>query len=157
MGDTFIKLEAHWDQDSSIFFTRISGLVGYTELKQWEELLINESQKIPANSEFKFFVDESGYQFNDQNVHKAKKDIMPKFLAHYGFMLSVLPTVEITRLRKEIKLNDKGIHCIAICMNHHDEEKMAEIQQTYGKENEKYFSNFQRAEQWVQAYRHKLP
>ena len=152
MIDKSPTIYSKWDQEKEFFYTRISGLVGFNDVKTWEAEMLKESQKIPQNTQFKFLVDERDYQFKNIEVHKFKRDIMPKFLASFGFKLSVLSAEDIKALDETVVINNKNIQCIAIVMVHHDKEKMQALQDEFGQENEKYLSNVETAEGWLQNY-----
>ena len=149
MTSTGKKLYSKWNSEDQIFYTRISGFIGYDELKIWEREMRQESQKIPENTHFKFLVDEQHYEFENIEVHKVKRNIMPKFLAEFGFTLSVLSAEEKIELDKIISINTKNIQCIAVAMVHHDEIKMKSLQDEFGQSNEKYLSNLGLANNWL--------
>jgi len=140
-----------WDQDKQLFFTQISGIVGFDDVKTWEEDMRRESKKIPANTTFKFLVDERNYQFENIEVHKFKRDIMPRFLAEFDFILSVLSDEEKKLLKQRVEPNKQQIRCIAIAMVHHDKEKMQNLQNEFGQENEKYLSDMEIATNWLNS------
>jgi len=141
-----------WNQENALFYTRISGLVGFAEVKKWETEMLKESQSIPKDTQFKFLVDERNYEFKDMEVHKFKRDVMPKFLAAFGFKLSVLSAEDKKVLDETVTINDKNIQCIAVVMVHHDEEKMQAIDDEFGQNNEKYLSNIETAENWLKNF-----
>lgn len=152
MTNTSPPIYSKWDQKNKLFYTRISGLIGFDEVNKWEAGMLKESQNIPSDTQFKFLVDEQNYQFKDIEVHKFKRDVMPKFLATFGFKLSVLSEEDKKILDESVTTNDKNIRCIAVAMVHHDKEKMQAIDHEFGQENEKYLSNMETAKNWLKNY-----
>jgi len=141
--------EVKWIPDEHLLYTRVTGLYNHNHVDAWEQALRTQAKKIPDNSTFKFIIDEAGYQFENIDVHKYKREVIPRFLAHYGLVLSLLTDEDKKLLRQSVSLNNHNIQCIAVAMSHHDTLKMQQIQATSGTENEGYFSDYSQAYQWI--------
>jgi len=141
--------EVKWMPDEHLLYTRVTGLYHFGNVDAWEQALRLQAKKIPENSSFKFIIDEAGYQFENIDVHKYKREVIPRFLAYYGLVLSLLTDEDKKLLNQTVSLNNHNIQCIAVAMSHHDILKMQQIQETSGTEKEGYFSDYRQAYQWI--------
>ena len=146
-------IESTWDQKRNLFFTHISGRISFNDVKNWEEGMYQESSKIPPNTEFTFLVDERQYEFENMDVHKCKRDVIPIFLARYGLILSALPEDDKKDLEKNTVLDRRNIRCIAMAMVHHDVDKMRELNKDFGNDQQKYLSDINTANQFLDKFK----
>jgi len=141
--------KSHWDAEKKLFVTRIHGLFDQSAVDNWQQELIDQSKQIPAETQFKLLLDERGYTYLDKSVHKIKRDVVPQFLAIYGFYLSILPEAEVLWLKKHIAIDEKHRHCSKIAMVHLNQTAMADLQTNYGNESEFYGSDLKEAMKWL--------
>ncbi len=143
---------AEWDEAKKLLYTRLTGLMNYDDIDQWKLLVQSEASKIRPGTMFKFYIDESGYEYVNADVHVYKRNFLPEFLASYGFYLSLLPAEEIERLKNAFSLNasPNSSRCIAMAMNHHNSEVMSSLDEQFGNETEHYFSNSNDAKEWIE-------
>jgi len=140
---------AEWDDVKKLLYTRFTGLMNYEDIDRWKLLLQSEALKIQPGTAFKFYIDESGYEYVNSDVHTYKRNILPEFLASYGFYLSLLPAEDIERLKKVVSLNNS--RCVFMAMNHHNSEVMYSLDEQFGNDSEQYFSNPDDAKKWIES------
>ncbi len=138
---------AKWDETKKLLYTRFTGLMEFEDIENWRKLVLNEAKKIKPGTYFKFYVDESGYEYANLDVHAYKRKFLPEFLASYGFYLSILPSEEIVRLKNSVSLNKS--HCAFMAMNHHNSEVMSSLDEKFGNDSERYFSDSHEAQAWI--------
>lgn len=146
-------IESSWDNDRKLFFTQISGMISFNDVKTWKEDMNQESKNIPPDTEFTFLVDERQYEFENMDVHKCKRDVIPEFLARYGIILSALPEEDKKALMENTELNTKNIRCVAMAMVHHDVDKMLELDKAYGTDQQKYLSDMNAATKFLDKFK----
>jgi len=140
---------AEWDEAKKLLYTRFTGLMNYDDIDQWKLLVQSEAAKIQPGTAFKFYVDESGYEYVNADVHVYKRNFLPGFLASYGFYLSLLPSEEIERLKNTVSLNKS--RCVFMAMNHHNSEVMRSLDNQFGNDTEHYFSDSDKAKNWIES------
>jgi len=136
---------------NQILYTRLTGKLTIRLIDQWESSLYLTAKEIPDNSAFKFLIDESGYEFDDTSIQAAKKKVLPNFLASYGFIFSFLGSKETDTLIKTVAMNERGVSCIAMAMNHHNKDVMKTMQEQFGSKKEAYFSDVDVARAWIES------
>ena len=139
---------AEWDKQKKRFTIRLSGVMGFQQIDQWKSIVLNEADKIEADTLFHVFIDETGYEAVNDEVHHYKRQFLPEFLASYGYYLSLLPAEEIQRLRSTITVNKS--RCVSMAMNHHKADVMKALDEQFGKNNERYFSDRELALEWLE-------
>ena len=143
------KYDVQWNAQEKLLSIRIQGQFTQQDVKNWQQQLYVCAEAIPTASEFKLLLDERGYDYVSTAVHHAKRDVLPKFLARYQMILSVLPVAEQNLLVSETELNTNNIRCCAMAMCHHNVEAMQQLQQQYGTEQQGYFGNIEEARAWI--------
>jgi len=146
-------IEASWNPAQSLLNIRLAGIITNSDLEHWQRVIERAIDNITENTHFKLLLDERGYQFENIDVHKKKREIIPLFTYHYGHILNVLSDDDVEILTAITTSNPKKLHCNAVCMVHHDEVKMTELNKHFGSAKELYTHDFEYAQQWL----NKLP
>jgi hypothetical protein len=137
-----------WNPNDRVLVTRIGGVPGHAEVANWRGSLARELSQIEEGSTFKLIVDFRGYEVDDLAVHQEMRVIIPITLAEYGFRTALLDLFEDADLPLR---NRYGISCTAVAHVHHDEGKMREYDRKLGGTNERFFTDFRLAEDWIRA------
>jgi hypothetical protein len=129
-----------------LVITRLTGLLNFEDIQNWKLSLEEALIQVPDNSSFRILVNQHGFKAENFEVHKVYRNIMPLFLASYGYRIGYLDMFPEATV--ELK-NTRGIKCIAIAIVHHDESKMKDYQQKFSSEKEQYFTAPDQAEYWI--------
>jgi hypothetical protein len=137
-----------WNPNDRVLVTRIGGAPGHAEVANWRESLARELSQIEDDSTFKIIVDFRGYEADDLAVHQEICVIIPITLAEYGFRTALMDLFEGANLPLR---NRYGISCLAVAHVHHDENKMNEYDRRLGRPNERFFTDYRLAEDWIRS------
>ncbi len=137
-----------WNPMDRVLATRIGGNTDLAGVAEWRGSLARELSRIEDGSTFKIIVDLRGYEIADLAAHQEMRAIIPLTLAEYGFRTALLDLFEGVELPLR---NRYGISCVAAAHVHHDEGKMTAYDRELGRSNERFFTNYRRALEWIQA------
>lgn len=95
-----------------------------------------------------------GYKPLSIDTHKRFRHVLPMLLAQYDWKVGYMDL-----FKEEAKgltlMNSRNIKCIAVAHLHHDEIKMKEFETSFGKFNERYFSDTEKAKTWIEDLNYK--
>lgn len=140
------RIDTTWHPDQRLIITTLRGKLKVCDLSYWEESLHTSLKQIGDQSEFKILVNLYGFEAENFLIHQEYRTIIPLLLADYGYRIGYLDMFPEANL---IVKNIRGIQCIAMANVHHDEEKMADYEMRFGKSNEKYFTEYETALNWI--------
>lgn len=139
---------AEWCEQKKLFTIRLSGIMDFQQIDQWKSVVLHEADKIESGTLFRVFIDESGYEAVNDDVHQYKRQFLPEFLASYGYYLSLLPAEEKQRLQNKIVINKS--RCTHMVMNHHKTDVMNALDEQFGSDKERYSSDRKLALEWLE-------
>ena len=139
--------ETTWDTARKILVTHLHGDITIETVQRWQASLQDALSQIEAKGEFKMIVDLYGYELKDIAAHKEMRTVVPLTLADYGFRTALLDLVDPVELPLQ---KTRGITCRAVAHIHHDAYKMAEYERRLGRENERFFTEYDQAVAWIQ-------
>ena len=157
MATEITTAETTWDAAQKLLITRLYGDITVETVRHWQASLQRALSQIEADSEFKMIVDLYGYELKDIAAHKEMRLVIPLTLANYGFRTALLDLFDPVELPLQ---KTRGITCRAVAHIHHDAYKMAEYERRLGRENERFFTEYDQALAWIQkiaASRPALP
>ncbi|TGM46726.1 hypothetical protein EHQ92_02030 [Leptospira biflexa] len=145
-----IEIDTKWEQDSNLIITRLSGPITEADAIEWEKGLTQVLQSLPNGTKFKIFV--NFYDLNPSSVsaHKAYRNVMPLLLSQYGWRIGYLDLFEEANGLKITTTN--GIQCVAAVHCHQDSYKIGEYERRFGKENEHFYDDPIRSEDWIRNF-----
>ncbi len=137
-----------WDARRKLLVTRLGGDVDLDDVRRWKDALARELDRIDDQTAFKMIVDLRGYEVRDLAAHKEMRTVIPLTLADYGFRTALLDVFDPVDLPLR---QVRGITCIAVAHVHHDADKMTLYDDRLGRENERFFTDYARADAWIEA------
>lgn len=143
-----IYTESKWIPEKRLLVTRLGGNVGLQDVKRWEKSLEDAIAQIEGKSSFKAFINLYGFKATDLEAHKAMRTVVPFILARYNFKAGYIDLFEDTVLTLE---NRNGITCTAVAHVHNDKEKIKLYQERFNKSNERFFTNPEEGERWIES------
>ena len=132
-----------WISENSLIITRLKGEVDETDVKEWNQSLQETFAKLPNHSKFKILIDLYGFQAKNLEVHKQYREIVPLTLARFGWKVGYVDMFE----RKK---------CVAAVHVHQDETKINKYEELYSRENEHFWTDLEKAEEWIRDYQKGL-
>ncbi len=135
-----------WDAERRLLITRLQGKVHSEDIYRWETSLQCGLDRIEDNKTFKTILDLYGYEPDSIEVHKKMRTVAPLTLAMYGFRTALLDINDPIDFPIQ---KTRGISCVAVAHIHHEEFKMETYDQEIGRANERFFTDFNKAELWV--------
>lgn len=141
-----IKRRCSWIPDKKTFLVQAKGEMNMDELCEWEEEVRATIRKIRDNTRFKAIIDMSHFHPVDLDTFRAMRPIIPLLFANYYFRVGYPDSVEnlVLPLRKI-----RGIQCVAMAHISHDPYKMFEYNRKFGTDHERFFTDRQPAELWL--------
>jgi hypothetical protein len=141
-------VDSIWNTERRLLITRLQGRVHSEDVHCWETSLKRELDRIENNTTFKMILDSYGYEPSSIDAHKEMRTIIPLTLAAYGFQTALLDLYDPIDLPVQ---STRGITCIACAHINHEEFKMGWYDQEIGRANERFFTDFKKAEMWITA------
>lgn len=138
---------SEWKPVDKLLITRLSGELNKEDIVAWEKSLSDAAKKIPANSEFKLLINLFGFKAANFEVHKEFRNIIPLFLAEYGYRIGYLDMFPEATIKLK---NNRSIQCVAMANVHQDETKMKDYQVKFSNAHEQYFVDDKEALMWIQ-------
>jgi hypothetical protein len=138
-----------WHPDKKLIITQLSRDVDLADVELWETSFKNTLDTIEDNGIFKIFVNLHGFKAADIEAHKRYRSIIPLTLADYGWKVGYVDLFD--EARDMSFKNIRGIRCVAAAHVHHDETKIEKYEMNFGRENERFFTDPKRAEEWIEA------
>ena len=145
--EQILNLSSKWIPEKHLLHTRLSGDATQEDIGLWEASLQEALSGLKENSSFKILVDLHGFKAVDVDTHKKYREIIPLTLAHYGWRIGYLDMFE--EANNLILHHLRGIHCVGAAHVHQDATKIEKYQSLYGRKNEKYFTDPEKAYQWI--------
>lgn len=143
-----------WISEISLIITRLKGEVDETDVKEWNQSLQETFAKLPNHSKFKILIDLYGFQAKNLEVHKQYREIVPLTLARFGWKVGYVDMFE--RKKDLVLTTDRGIQCVAAVHVHQDETKINKYEELYSRENEHFWTDLEKAEEWIRDYQKGL-
>lgn len=140
--------ETTWDTAENLLVTRLQGDITVEDVRRWQTSLQSALSQIAPEGEFKLIVDLYGYELKDIAAHKEMRTVIPLTLADYGFRTALLDLFDPVELPLH---KTRGIICQAVAHIHHDAYKMAEYERRLGRANERFFTDYEQAKEWIQT------
>lgn len=148
MTDTKV-METGWYPEEKLIITHLSGDIDIHDVDQWQKSLYTALEQIDNNGVFKIFVNLYGFKATDIEAHKRYRGIIPLTLADYGWKVGY---VDLFDEAKDMAFkNIRGIRCVGAAHAHQDETKIEKYETLFGRENEHFFTDPDRAEEWIKA------
>lgn len=138
-----------WNPDQKLVVTHLRGEVNNEDVDLWEKSLQDALEQIENNDVFKILVNLFGFNAIDIDVHKRFREIIPSTLATYGFRTGYIGLFENVSL---ILTDKRGIRCLAAAHVHQDATKMEEYQRRFGKQDEGFFADPVKADDWIRRF-----
>lgn len=140
--------DSSWDAERCLLVTRLQGMTSLEDVRRWKDSLSRALGRIAEGGTFRLLVDLFGYEYAILTVHKEMRSIVPLMLAAHGFrtaLLDLFDRVDLPTTRT------RGITCVAVAHVNHDVDKMAEYDRRLGRANERFFSDSNTAQDWIQS------
>jgi len=144
------EFETKWISDKNLIITRLKGEVNEREVKEWNQSLQETFGKLSNNSKFKVLIELFGFQARSLEVHKQYREIIPLSLANFGWKVGYVDMFE--RKKDLVIKSERGIQCVAAVHVHHDETKINRYEELYSRENEHFWTDLKKAEEWIRNY-----
>ncbi|HNI90604.1 MAG TPA: hypothetical protein PKX55_20805 [Leptospiraceae bacterium] len=142
--------DTRWLPEHKLIITELRGNVNSEDVEKWISSLYQALDQIEDNGVFKIFINLMDFQAVDLDVHKKYREIIPRPLGEYGWKVGY---VDMFERAKELQLSNKrGIQCVAAVHVHQDETKIQKYEDNYSRENEHYFTDIKKAEDWIYSY-----
>ncbi|HEY9741194.1 MAG TPA: hypothetical protein V6C90_11960 [Coleofasciculaceae cyanobacterium] len=141
-------VESTWDASSKLLVTHLIGNVSVDDVRLWKESLNRELDRIFDNTNFKLIVNLYGYEPLSIFVHKEMRSIIPLMLAGYALRSALLDWFAPVDLPI---VKTRGISCIAVAHIHHDLHKMHGYDKKLGRANQRFFTDYTKAAEWIYA------
>jgi hypothetical protein len=144
------KISTNWYKFNKLLVTEISGKVNLEDVIVWEKSLYKTLEKIEDNTGFKVLVNLHGFQPESIEVHKRFRTIIPAAMADYGWKVGY---VNLFEEAANMKIRStRGIHCFAAAHVHEDSGKIEHYEYLFGKNNEHFFTDYEKALDWIRKY-----
>ena len=141
------SVTTEWFPEYSLIVTRLNGNINELDVDAWEQSLKKALSQIPDNSTFKILIDLHGFEAANIAVHKKFRIIIPLTLAEFGWKVGYVDLFEEGRTLKIATC--RGIKCLYAAHVHHDATKIEKYEQSFGRANEHFFTDSQKAEAWI--------
>ncbi|TGL97520.1 hypothetical protein EHQ76_14625 [Leptospira barantonii] len=149
MENTIIT-KSEWSPEQKLISTRIGGKVTIRDVETWEESLKDSLAKIPDNGVFKILINLHGFEAENLEAHKRFRTVIPQILSDYGWKVGYVNLFEES---KQMSFqNMRGIRCLAAVHVHQDATKIDSYEEKFGKENEHFYTDPDRASEWIESY-----
>jgi len=145
-------IRTDWYPDQKLITTQISGDVDKADIEQWEYSLTNTLSQLEDNSTFKIFINLYGFKAIDIDAHKRFRSIVPLTLAQYGWKVGYVDLFE-EEAKNLTYSNTRGIQCTAAVHVHQDASKIDQYEARFGREEEHFFSDPIKADQWIRSFK----
>lgn len=144
------QFRTEWISEINLIITRLKGEVDEKDVREWKESLQKTYEHLADNSKFKILIDLYGFQAKDLEVHKQYREMIPLSLARFGWKVGYVDMFE--RAKDLILTTERGIQCVAAVHVHQDETKINKYEELYSRENEHFWTDLKRAEEWIRNY-----
>ncbi len=138
-----------WYPEKKLLVTHISGDVDKSDIILWEKSLNRSLEEIEPNQTFKIFVNLHGFKALNIDAHKRFRNIVPATLAQYGWKVGYLDLFK-EETRGLAVTHTRGIRCVAAAHCHQDASKIGMYETRYGRDNERYFTDPTKANEWIE-------
>ncbi|QHV93659.1 hypothetical protein [Spirosoma endbachense] len=141
--------KSEWYPGKKLIITQLSGDIKEADVVLWEKSLQDTLAQIGDHGSFKIFINLHGFTATDFATHKQFRGIIPETLARYGWKVGYVDLfVEAAKMRYT---NTRGITCVAAAHTHQDALKIDAYEQRFGRENEHFFTDPQKAYEWIDS------
>lgn len=144
------KADTKWIPEQKLIITELRGEINSEDVDKWILSLDRELSKIEDNGSFKIFVNLMDFQAVNLDVHKKYREIIPRTLSHYGWKVGYVDMFE--RANELSYSNIRGIKCVAAVHVHQDATKINKYEENYSRDNEHYFTDIKKAEEWIYSF-----
>ncbi|MES2765249.1 MAG: hypothetical protein V4642_05240 [Bacteroidota bacterium] len=142
-------IKTEWHSDKKLIVTQLRGDVEMSDVERWETSFKNALGQIEDNGVFKIFVNLFGFKAADIEAHKRYRNIIPQTLADYGWKVGYVDLFEESK--DMVFKNIRGIRCVGAAHVHQDETKIEKYETNFGRENERFFTDPEKADEWIRA------
>lgn len=150
-----MPFDVAWEEERQALTTRTWGSLSVQEVASFVERLERVLAALASDSAFVWLSDASGYEaFADRAGHQQLREVLPRALAAHGFRSSLLNLSEGAELAITSR---RGVICRAVAHVHDDAAKMAALQEHLGSAAEAYFSDVERAREWLAEVQRSAP
>jgi len=139
-------LNTHWYPDKHLVVTELHGIVTSDDVKRWSNSLENTLAVLADGQDFKLVVNMIGYQYENLTAHKDMRVVIPRLLSQHGFRSCLF---DIAQASYQEIISIRGVTCIAIAHVHHDKQKMNLYEGRFRLQSERFFSDFDKAIEWI--------
>jgi len=140
-------IETNWYPEQRLIETKLSGDVNLEDISYWKKTLEQAFNKIESGSSFKILINLFGFKPIDLPTHKKYRDIIPLLLANYNWKVGYADLFEEAKYMTFASHRD--ITCFAAAHVHQDEEKIKKYQEHFGREDEQFFIDHEKAKTWI--------
>ncbi len=142
--------ETIWHAEKQWIETTLSGDIEEEDVIRWEHSLTHVLDQLPEGTRFKILVNLFGFKAISLPVHKRYREIIPLTLARYDWKVGYVDLFdEATQLTCTLTRN---IACVAAVHVHQDEEKIGKYQERFGRANEQFMTDSDRAKNWIRHF-----
>jgi hypothetical protein len=143
-------IETNWWPEQELIETKLIGEVDLDDINLWKHSLKEALNKIPGGGSFKIMVNLYGFKAVNIEAHKQYREIIPLLLAQYDWKVGYVDLFQESKTMKFSRTS--GIHCYAAVHVHHDKEKIGKYEENFGRENEHFMTDPEKAMQWILNY-----
>jgi hypothetical protein len=138
-----------WDPEKKLIVTSVQGDLSKDDIETWERSLHTALDGIEDGSTFKIMINMHGFTAVDIDAHKRFRAIIPLTLAQYNWKVGYVDLFE-KEAKELVFTTTRGITCKGAAHAHHDATKMELYQARFSRNNERFFTDPQKAEQWIE-------
>lgn len=143
-------IETNWWHGQKLIETKLIGEVDLDDINLWKHSLKEALNKITEGGSFKIMVNLYGFKAVNIEAHKQYREIIPLLLAQYDWKVGYVDLFEESKAMKFTRT--RGIHCFAAVHVHHDKEKIGKYEENFGRVNEHFMTDPEKAMQWILNY-----
>jgi hypothetical protein len=138
-----------WYPEKKLLVTHLSGDVDKSDIILWEKSLKRSLEEIEPNNTFKIFINLHGFKAINIDAHKRFRSIVPSMLAQYGWKVGYLEIFK-DETRNLALTHTRGIRCTGAAHCHQDEGKIELYESRYSRDNEHFFTDPAKANEWIE-------
>lgn len=142
--------QTSWDADQKLIITHISGDIEKSDVEKWERSFQAALENIPDNELFKILVNMHGFKAVDLDAHKRFRGTVPVTLAAYGWKVGYIDLFD-EEAKTMRYIHTRGIQCVGAAHVHQDETKMSLYQARFSRDNEHFFTDSDKAKEWIET------
>lgn len=140
--------QTEWIPQHKLIHSVLSGDLEIPEIEIWEASLHRALGQITNYSIFRIFINLHGFTAVNIEAHKRFRSIIPQVLSLYNWKVGYVDMFPEEALMMSFK-RTRGIQCVAAAHAHHDKGKISRYESDFGRDNERYFTDPERAWDWI--------